>query len=420
MRGYIRCPVLLVATLLTCALAGCGYRADTESGTSPYMGAVSMEGTPIIDYTVPRMSPNILVNLNGYPADGIKEAAVKGSQLPENFLLLDAETGEPVYSGVISQVTYNEDSGLYLGSADFSEFDREGSYYLECDIIGQSYPFSIRETLFTELFAEAYGNILENCKAGTLSVADAVIMLTAYEWYGDVFPDEDEDQVPDVLTELKGWVNHVESVGVDEEEAALYAAFLAKFGYNYQNFERQYATDCLKRASTVFGQVQNTISKDADSFFALTEIYRATGLSTYRNQIVDYKSFFENNSSYLEESGYLYGAMTYMVTRQRVDVDMCEAFMGGVMNRAEEISLRYSDMIHPVAARNNGTVDLLKRAEEVSCANYVMNIYQYTNIIEEFLHYLMGRNQESVNFYEQSVDRTGYLLLLAQLAANER
>ena len=28
---------------------------------------------------------------------------------------------------------------------------------------------------------------------------------------------------------------------------------------------------------------------------------------------------------------------------------------------------------------------LLKRAEEVSCANYVLNIYEYTNMIEEFL-----------------------------------
>jgi len=168
----------------------------------------------------------------------------------------------------------------------------------------------------------------------------------------------------------------------------------------------------------VFGQVQNTLSKDADTFFALTELYRATGLATYRNQMADDVSFLENNTSYLEEQEYLYGVMTYLVTRQSVNMDLCSDFMGTLMDKAEEISGRYEEMLRPVNAKNNGSADLLKNAMIVSCANFCMNNYQYTNICEEFLHYLMGRNRESVNFYASDEERVRYLLLLAGLAAD--
>ena len=65
---------------------------------------------------------------------------------------------------------------------------------------------------------------------------------------------------------------------------------------------------------------------------ALTELYRAAGLYTYRNQILEYKDFFEDNTSYLEETAYLYGSMTYLATRQPVDVDLCTVFMESIRN----------------------------------------------------------------------------------------
>ena len=418
MKIYKRCSLLLCGVLIIISAVGCGYRAGTEGSTNPYAAVTSMEGTPVVDYTVPQMSANILVDLRGYSAVGRKKAAVKGSGLPEDFQIIDVETGETLYQGTISGVSYDENLELYLGDVDFSDFTREGSYYLKCDIIGQSYRFEIRQQHYPELFMENYALLMSECEAGTLPVADALYLLAAFEWYGSVFPDENGDQEPDVLAAMRNWVTHKEASGVEDEETALYAAFLAKFSYNYQGYDRQYATDCLKRASTVFGQVQTAVNRDADIFWALTELYRATGLWTYSNQIVNYKSLFEDNRNYLDESGYLYGSMTYMVTRQTVDVEMCGDFMEQLLARAEDISTHCDNMIDPVTARNNDSAELLKYAMEVSCANFVMNIYQYTNILEEFLHYLMGENLESVSFYEQSEGRSEYLLLLAQLAKN--
>lgn len=416
MKRYGNKAVVALIGILAVLSGGCGIQAEQENNNSPYAEVEGMEGTPIVEYSVPHMLPNVLVDTRGYTAECEKRAAVKGRELPQTFRLLDAETGEEVYSGRLEKVVYNEELGLYTGQACFDEYDTEGTYYLECDMVGQSYRFGIEDAMYTELFRETYDLMVEACKDHSLEVSDAMALLVAYEWYGRVFPDEDGDQIPDVLKTLQSWISYMEESGSEETDNALYAAFLAKFSYNFQKFDQAYATDCLRRASTVFGQVQTTLSRDADAFFALTELYRATGLDTYRNQISDYKSFFENNGSYMEEFSYLCGTMTYMSTRQKVDMELCALFMTSLTNRGEEISKRYEDMIHPVLARNNGADDLLKSAMELSCANYVLNTYQYTQITEEFLHYLMGQNVESVCFYPEEGDKSSYMLLFAQLA----
>ena len=426
-KNYRGLSFFLLLLLTAGVLSGCGKAEgenkntnntnDTNTVYNPYAGAVSMEGTPVVDYVVPRLLPNILVDTRGYSVSDRKVATVKGKNLPEEFRLMDELTGEEVYRGVVEEIDYHDELGLYSGYVDFSDFQGIGCYYLECDIIGCSTPFDIREMMYESLFEEVYREMMDSCRQRSLTLQEAVSLLEAYEWYKDVFTDEDGDKVPDILKELRGWVSYMEENGVDEEDEALYAAFLAKFSYNYQKFDRKYATDCVQRASTVFGQAKTVIGRDADTFFALTELYRATGRYEYRQQIIDYKDFFEDNSSYLEERSYLYAVMTHINTRQKVDRNMCYNLMGNVNDRAEEISKHYMDMIHPVAAKNNGAEDLLNAAVGLSCANYVTNNYQYTGVLEEFLHYLMGRNLESVCFYENGEDRSSYLLFLAQLAS---
>ncbi len=398
-------------------LAGCGEQAVPDEGKSPYAEVVSMEETPVIDYQIPTFLPNILVDMEGYCLGEKQTAALKGSRLPEEFFLVDASTGETVYIGEVEEIAYNKELGFYTGHADFEEYIEPGEYYLQCDVIGRSYSFRIEEGLYEGLFEETYEQLCEECANDALDAREAVTLLQVYEWYAQVFPDADDNRIPDVLETIRGWIARREESSEPSAEEALYAALLAKFSYAYQKYDFQYATECLQRASTVLSRVPATTGRDADSFLALTELYRATGLAVYRNQIAEYESFFENNSSYLEEQEYLYGAMTYLATRQKVDVELCDTFMSGLMDRAEEISNRYEKMTHPVTAKNNGSADLLKNASIISCANFCMNNYQYTNICEEFLHYLMGRNRESVDFYESDENRTGYLLLLAGLAA---
>lgn len=417
MRFKGMAAAILMVCMMT-SLTGCGSQPVVEEVKNPYSNVVSMESTPIVDYSVPRQMPNIMVDIGGYEQYDAKMAVVKGTALPDAYRLFSADTDEPVYEGYVEDIQFHQDLGIYSGILNFTDYDVAGVYYLECDIVGQSLRFEIKENLYQELFQDTYEVLMERCQKETLTLSEAVTLLQCYEWYGNVFPDENRDNIPDVLKELSNWINFMDEQDSEVENRALYAAFLAKFSYLYKGYDYKFATDCLKRGSSVYGQLQNAISKDAESFFALTELYRATGLATYRQQIESSAGFFDNNSSYLEDQTYLCAIMTYLVTRHKVNKDLCETFMSNMMGRAEEISQRYQEMIYPVTARNNGPEDVLKRAVEVSSANYVMNNYQYTQIAEDILHYLMGRNSDSVNLYAESENKADYLYLFSQLVYN--
>ena len=62
---------------------------------------MAMENTPIINYTIPTLTPNVLVDQQGYAGDGEKQAIVKSREPVESFRLIDKESGEIVGSAII-------------------------------------------------------------------------------------------------------------------------------------------------------------------------------------------------------------------------------------------------------------------------------------------------------------------------------
>lgn len=406
-----------VAAMCLC-LAGCAAGAAGKPGEAEgFYEAGGMEETPVIEYTAPVQRPNILIDRRGYAASDVKTATVKAKELPETFSLVNAETDEEVYSGSIERETFSRERDCRIGYADFSRVKEPGRYYVKCGGLGRTYSFTVREQFYQELFEETYEQVMAQCADNRLSVSGAVKLLEAYECYRELFPDRNNNATPDVLEQLQGVVAYMEENGVQENQKALYAAFLTKFSYNYKDYHYQYASECLQRAATVYGELPAGNERDADRFFALTELYRATGLNTYRWAIPGYREHLEEHTEYLDEEGYYYGSMTYLMTRQRVDGAFCEFLMERIMDRGEEVSSEYRELLYPPDENSGGEADLLQRATELSCANFILNNYQYTNILKDFLHYLMGKNAESVSFYEESAEQVDYLLLFAQMAS---
>lgn len=407
--------MLIIIGLLAGALAGCGDNSTPQEGHSTLVSATSMEDVPVLEYTVPHMQPKIAVDCSGYQSDAPKSATLWGKRLPDEYVLVREEDGAQVYRGGIEDATYDEESGYYIGYADFEEFSTPGEYYLYGSGIGRSLTFSVRDDFYETLFRDLYRELVGACHDKSVSLGEINALLTTYEWYGSIYQTDEKEATPEFMAELAGWFKDMDTTRMDSEETSLYAAVLAKYSYLYQKYDRNYATECLKRASAVYEQTQSTLHEDAESFYAVTELYRATGLYTYRKQIQEYKTFFQKSSSYFEQSGYLYGSMTYMTTRQKVDVELCETFMENLLARVEELDGCYEEMIHPYRARNNGEEALLKRAVEMSFANYVLDSLQYRAVLEEFLHYLMGRNRDCTSFYPTKGDRGDYVFLLAQM-----
>ncbi len=408
MSRSVKKRVLISTCVIALCLSGCGSGDMGDLSKGEISG---MEQTPIVDYALPQMQPNILVNCHGYQVGSEKEAVVKGAELPAGFDVIDVATGEVVFSKKLTQVVYQEDASCYLGVAEFSEFNRPGTYYLRCERIGESLAFSVGTDVYGELFKDQLGIMEEACNQDKLSLDGVHQLLIAYEWYPHLFEDRDGDRIPDTLKLLSAWIER-NAKGMTEEGDYL-VAVLAKFSYLYQNYDRKYATQCLQLASNLHSQI--TDYKNADSFYALTELYRASGLREYSGQILEQLDFFRAGGSYLEQSGYLYGTMTYLSTRQNIDVNLCSVLMDNMMSRAEEIAEVHTDILHPVSPRNNGVSELTEKSFELACANYVMNNYQYDHVQEEFFHYMLGRNKDSRSLYEELEDRSSCLVLLAQL-----
>lgn len=418
-----RCRILcgwLIIAVLAGSLIGCGTTEEvvleTMEEASVYTGPASMETTPVIDYEIPESKPNILVNRVGYSTESIKEAVIVGDNLPAQFSVIEAGTEEVVFHGIIDQFAFDEDRQLYMGKAVFDDLVEPGDYYVKCEILGESYPFTIQEKLYQQLFLEVYEEMLKDCGNNALELSDITALLTAYECYPQIFPDEDDSKVPDILEALEAWFS-LEERTLEEKKNCLYVAALAKFGYLYQEVNMQQASGWIQQAANLFVGIQKSEENEPDYFYALTELYRATGWNTYRYQIIEYTDFFDGNSVYLGETSYLYGAMTYMVTKQRVSVPLCNIFYGDIEDKGDNIADLYEYMINPMESPENNTEGVFSGMQQLFCCNYLLNNYEYMHIIEEFLNFCMGQNVASVSLYPWEGEKSTYMLLLAQLAA---
>ncbi len=243
------CAVLLsgCSELENFSISGNGQQTQEEE-------LVSLGLTPEFNYEVPLNLPNIIVDQVGYAVNSNKIAIFRGEILPDTYELVDAETEEIVYTGSIKEKGYNEITGENISYGDFTDFEVPGTYYLQTEMIGQSYSFVISEdpygplfdsalkqyyysrcglTLSTELAGSAAHNACHTKTAelkddttvqmdvsggwhidenGTRNVTEGCQavnnLLLAYELFGDIFTDEvgipeSGNGIPDLMDEVK-------------------------------------------------------------------------------------------------------------------------------------------------------------------------------------------------------------------------
>ena len=128
----------------------------------------------------------------------------------------------------------------------------------------------------------------------------------------------------------------------DMETAKAFAMVLAKFSYLYQSYDEEYATECLKVADRAFQYARlNDSEKDQEDpfyFAAAAELYRASGQQYLYTLTAEYleQTLMENKEE-LDDITFL-GYVTYISTKQRVDLNDCEKITKILMEQAEEVS----------------------------------------------------------------------------------
>ncbi len=269
---------LICILILLSLLTGCAYTPELTFDThikgdgDSELTTLGLE--PKFDYEVPESLPSILVDQVGYDTYGNKIAVFQGEVLPDTFAVIDAGSGQSVYTGQIEQRGYDENTGVYVSYGDFTALQTAGTYYIEAAVIGQSYSFGIADNPYEELYnvalkqyyfnrcgltlsLEMAGDAAHNaCHAREAQMKDEASikldvsggwhvdgaanrdvgtgcrtvnhLLLAYELYPEVFGDdvgipESGNEIPDVLDEVRYEIDWLMKMQ-DAKSGAVYSA----------------------------------------------------------------------------------------------------------------------------------------------------------------------------------------------------
>lgn len=414
--------LLLALLLFVTALFGCGSKEDGEAvrKEAQEMGPRSMEEAPVIAYETPVVLPGILVDRKGYEADSYKTAVVRGSSLPTRFSIVNADTGEVVYTGILEQQGYDNQTKEYNSYGDFSELTEEGTYYMECDILGRSYSFTIGDTMYADLMAEAVAFLDDKradlTKEDVLDVCQGVsVLLLSYELFAPVYEAQaSEGKEPPLIGVLRSYaewliaMQDTQTGAVMEEETPLWeetawiSAVLAKFSYTYQKYDSVYATVCLQAADKAWKYLTEGKQQDSEQetykevrFYAAAELYRATGRSEYHAVVTKLGKDMIPNA---DDVALTFGAFTYASTKRSVSMDLCAKLTKEILDEAERIAERAKTDIFSTGSslREESLEEVLWDVVVVSSVDYIITNHEYATLIESHLHYLAGTNESAV------------------------
>jgi len=414
MKKFYSVLSLWLSMCLALSLVGCG----TEVGVPQAEDMVKEEityrllETPELSYEVPEALPGIRVAVAGYDDSEGKEIYFSGIRLPEEFSLIDSENGVTVYKGRLTDVSYNKDTGIYSAVGDFSEYKNEGTYHVFAPILGYSYSFPIVEKGKEAFLENAYVSldVMSQTKEGVVENEEAaLLLLLTYELYGSYIKQQEEG-TPKILQLATKYVekciNQRELLTeTDVKDDFQLAAVLAKYSYVYQEYDKQKADEMIKLAATLWKQANDALVADAlypveNRMLAAAELYRATGLWTYRQVVEQMVKESSNKGTLLDSREDLLAAVTYVATKQRVSVDICTTLMKEIMKRAEEIASSADRTSSALGGISDAVAldNILWNMVILCVVEYVITNYEYGNIIKNQYYFLLGRNARGYNY----------------------
>lgn len=451
-----KCRQVIAVMLLAVTLTGCGNIQNSSvqiNGNAGGGNQLALETAPILDYAVPDVLPGILLNQIGYRPSSLKTVVVQGVELPKHFYIIDTITGETVYTGILEEQGYDKATGEYTGYGDFSDFVTEGTYYMECEVLGRSYEFVIKDTLHEELMAENLKILADKRQNLTIQhMQDVCVgmstLLLSYELYGSVYERIDETLTePALITEVKSYMEWLRTqldaesgVVMDGEialatETAWAAAVLAKFSYTYQKYDSIYATACLQAADKAWSYLdKNKLDVDDDlMFYAASELYRATGRYQYRASAETLGKALEAD---VNKQAQLFGMLTLGFTKRKVDVDLCNTLLAAVFDEAEIIAQEDKEgyFVTEGTLSPQGFKEFLWDMLILTSVDYVITNSEYATLIERNHSFLAGENVEAlcyINSAETDIPTNygvsdsceyiaDYMMILSEIMSHEQ
>ncbi|MBE5853129.1 MAG: hypothetical protein E7299_09340 [Lachnospiraceae bacterium] len=479
-----RISIRYLSVLLACTLlSGCGVTTVTPAGTTVVDEGLTFGMEPVFDYVLPQETPNVQVDATGYLPESTKIAIFEGSTLekkePVKYVIRDKESREVVYEGILQQ-KQQEGSTTYYGT--FTEFQTPGEYYIECEELGCSYYFSIGENVYfpvgltlkerikisrmgTENTEKSYftngWRMDEHGNRDTRKACEALsYLLLGYEIYPLLYEQLwSVETVDDTINCEQGKVNFFAELRyetdwllsmqdstsggiyagirskndgaeatfateaeeyilreISEDATACFAATMAKYGYLYQQIDKEYATVCLKAAAKAWKYLETQASaKPEQMLYVAAELYRASSDWQYNAYITkNQEAILRGNDDF----SLLMGEITYISTRRKVDKDLCGKMMTSLMEKAEMIATASRQGDYLVEEEQD---EFMYNMTVMSVVDYIVTNHEYYTVIENHIHYLLGRNPKGVCAVDTMdiLDSTRMLLYISSITAEK-
>lgn len=398
LRTISYAPFILAGAILLTSCTTENAPGGEVNAPAPGSSITSMEQNAVIDYETPVQLPGIIVDRVGYSSQEVKYAWVVAAQMPACFDVVDEKSGEVVFQTEPESVVYNSETGVYYCKIKFGDVVSEGTYHIEESSLGQSYSFAIEDDYYISDFDDFLADEMAKCE--DLSITAEEVYSLAY--IGERYSFSIDDATK--LWESVGkWLEAVDTTGVDADEAGLIAAIYAKTSFNYTSTDSAMEVDGAKdladawkiKAEEIYSGIADLdgeLAEDTD-FLALAELYRLTGKGAYASDISDMYDYINGLDDIHTSRKYLYGSMCYMNTHRTVNRNLCDLFMQSLLMSCEEISWDKT-LIAPQNANRTETDVLLDYAQQLIAMNYVLDGYQYNELVVSIEHYMSGRNYE--------------------------
>lgn len=386
----MRLRLLVVSLLLVVCSYGCGNKqgADNKSDT------ISVSNNKQYEYEVPECKPGVLVDRLGYKPEDEK-IAVFENEHGDTFSVVDDSTGEVVFQGQIAD-----------GKGYFTQCITPGTYYIETDIVGRSYIFSIGENVYDNLFVTVVGLFANNTDTSggwytdgknNKSVKEAskslLNILMAYELSEESFEDEDNDGIPDIIKICQDeatWLYN--SDWTNNEENSLRVAALSRFAGIYKKYDESAADKLLKDIESDYKELKSEYKRGKLSeeywYMVNAELLKTTGKKAYKKIVEELLSAYDLDGC---DSVTFAGDYAYLTTSKNANADMCKVIMDKLLKKAEAIALDSDKGNYFISnEESNASSDI----SIMSYINFVITNREYRGVLAGHLHYLLGVNED--------------------------
>lgn len=212
------------------------------------------------------------------------------------------------------------------------------------------------------------------------------------------------------LTEKDG---KVQLEPADIETCQYFIIAMAKFSNSMKKYDSTFATECLRASDATWKYVETIRSskKEEDKelqaqineslrFFGAAELFRASGGYRYHTVIKEYVPNTEDMNTWTKED-YL-GIYTYLGTRLSVSRSICEEWMKQIMNMGENIAAESKEDSMLAISVEDGVScqNLLWKMTVMTSIDYIIANHEYDTILENNLHYMLGRNMNAYSYIE--------------------